>query len=349
MPRRPRLDPPGSWFHVTNRAIARRSMFESRADCERFLDRLGAASAQGWLEVHAFTLLTTHFHLLVRSPVGRLSHALHAVQLDYSRYFNRGRRRDGPLVRGRFVALRVDSDAYRRTLVAYIDANAPRAGLAARPEAHAFGSCQAYVRGGGPPWLQRGWIEAEVRDSLALPEYRAARYFDVFAPEVGRGAAELVERRGGRAPGADDPTDSLLAGAAPAVLEWLRHKARLADGTRPGLPVASADAVAQAIAGLGRLPEPPRAAGRGRKDFAWPQALHAALLRDVAGLTCVEIAARLSCSPEWARTMVAAVRRAALADDTFGAAVAAAGHAAIVATHGRRGPPRVRADGMVVE
>ena len=67
--------------------------------------------------------MTTHFHLLVRSPVAQLSDAMRRVQREYSRAFNRRRRRDGALARGRFTSKRARSLEYRRTLVRHIDAN----------------------------------------------------------------------------------------------------------------------------------------------------------------------------------------------------------------------------------
>jgi len=133
MTRRPREDEPGSWHHVTNRALARRSFFETRADIRMFLSGIARAVRRGQIEVHAWCVLTTHFHLLVRSPKGELSAAMQRIQNQYVRYFNRRRQRDGSLVRGRFFSRHVDSFTYRRTLVRYIDANPVAAGLCRDP------------------------------------------------------------------------------------------------------------------------------------------------------------------------------------------------------------------------
>ncbi len=79
MARNPRQDHPGSWHHVMNRGIARRSLFESRDDIRFFLACLARAVRRGQIEVHAWCILTTHFHLLVRSPGGELSAAMRRV------------------------------------------------------------------------------------------------------------------------------------------------------------------------------------------------------------------------------------------------------------------------------
>ena len=102
MPRTPRCDAPGVWRHVMNRGIARRPIFETAGDVRFFEAQLARTVRDGLIEVHAFCVMTTHFHLLARSPCGRISDAMQAIQNRYARWFNRGRLRDGPVFRGRF-------------------------------------------------------------------------------------------------------------------------------------------------------------------------------------------------------------------------------------------------------
>ena len=182
MARRPRSDHPGAWFHLMNRAIARRTLLEYREDMTVFLEHVEAACSRGDLEVHAFSLLTTHYHMLVRSPVGRVGHAMQRIQTEYSRWFNRGRRRDGPLVRGRYAASPVDTHEYRCAVVRYIDRNPVSARLVERAGEYPYGSARAYeqVASTSYPWLSRCWVEREVCRTLGLSRYDPARYPDVF-------------------------------------------------------------------------------------------------------------------------------------------------------------------------
>ena len=103
MARHPRCDGPNTWHHVMNRGIARRTLFESSADIRYFLAQVAWAVHRGEIEVHAYSILTTHYHLLLRSLTGQLGRVMQQVQTKYSRRFNRGRHRDGSLVRGRFT------------------------------------------------------------------------------------------------------------------------------------------------------------------------------------------------------------------------------------------------------
>ena len=126
MPRRLRRDYPGALHHVMSRGIAKRTIFETRRDVRYFLSRLAREVRRGDLEVLVYSVLTTHFHALIRSPRGHLSAAMQRVLDAYARWFNRGRRRDGPLFVGRFVNRLVESESYAYAVVRYIDDNAVR-------------------------------------------------------------------------------------------------------------------------------------------------------------------------------------------------------------------------------
>ena len=139
--------------------------FEQKMPAEMrdpFLSLLAREVRRETLEIHAWCVLTTHYHLLVRSPTGDVSGAMERIQRGYSRRFNREERRDGPLVRGRFKSRRVGSLAYRSCLVRYIDANPVQAGLVDVAWRYPFGSAAQYVHRKGPKWLERTWVEAEV-------------------------------------------------------------------------------------------------------------------------------------------------------------------------------------------
>jgi len=237
MARRPRSDSPGAWFHVMNRGIARRTLFEGAADARVFLDHLGAACEREEIEVHAFVLMTTHYHLLARSPRGTVHAAMQRVQTEYSRWFNRGRKRDGPLVRGRYATRSVDSLVYQRTLVRYIDRNPLAAGLVLRAADYPHGSARFYHGEGECPWLTRSWIEGEVCRTLALAAYDPTRYAEAFG-RLPDELARVVEARW-RSRDSLDPLDSLVHASPAAVVDWMRRKAQLADGTRPGLPIVA--------------------------------------------------------------------------------------------------------------
>ena len=291
---RARQDEPGAWHHVMNRGVARRTLFEGRADVRSFLACLAWAVRRGELELHVWCILTTHFHLLVRSLSGELSEVMRRVQNVYTRHFNRKRRRDGPLVRGRFRSRRVDSDEYQYALVSYIDANAVQAGLVASPAAYPFGSASYFAGHESPPWHARAWVEGEVCRVAGLDRYDPSLYERVFPQDRGPRAVHIVERRLCVTDRTYSGSD-LLDSASPSVREWMERKALLGDGTRPGIAVAEPDEIEC------RIREAREATGEWVVQrshvsrSAWPVA-RVGLLRDLAGLTWAEVAQRVAMS-----------------------------------------------------
>jgi REP element-mobilizing transposase RayT len=291
-----REDSQGAWHHVMNRGLARRSVFEDRECVRYFLSCLARVVRKGLLEVHAYCVMTTHFHLLVRSPTGELSRGMQLVQNRYVRWFNRRARRDGPLFRGRFLSRHVDSLEYRRTLVRYIDHNPVAAGMVLCAELYPHGSARRYREARGPLWLRRSWVEEDARARAGASRFSYELYQLAFGAPLGEGTKELVEARllsNARGP---DPLDDLIHSAPESVGRWMQRKAELADGTRPGIPCASPTAVLRSWEQRVRAHPEWRLPRGGKPVEVWPVLL-VGLLRDLAGSSWTEIRQRTNASP----------------------------------------------------
>ncbi len=300
-----RIDIAGSWWLITNRGIAKRPVFETRQDVERFYECIGLAVARGEIEVHAFTIMTTHFHLLVRSPRGLISDAMQAITNRYVRWFNRSRRRDGPLFRGRFDGRLITDPTQLVTVLRYIDRNPVRALMVAKASEHPHGSARAYRWGGGPSWLCRTEVERILRDHFGRDDFQPEDT-DAFSAEVDDElTAHLVERAQRSARSSFPALADLVRAASDRQQTWMEWKTALADATVPGTAFLSPGAVrraARAAARVLRRRERPAS----RSDVA--RDLEAGLLKHAAGLNLREIAGSLDRSPS-------TVRRALLRHD----------------------------------
>lgn len=294
MARNSRHDFPGSWHHVINRGLAKRPLFEGKADVRYFLSRLAREVRRGRLEVHCWCVMTTHFHLLVRSPVGELSEALRRSQNEYARFFNRQHKRDGTLVRGRFFSKPVTSHTYRRTLVRYIDRNPVMAGLVHVPWEYKWGSARSYVSGRSPLWLERSWVErAATVDSTAA--FSGDAYIACFGRRFSGATASLVESRTRSSWSGVDPLDDLVGSAPPRVLAWMKRKAKLADGGDVGLPVCDALSARAALESAQASHGAWKVGSKEPRRSAW-EFLAVGLLRSLASQTWAQIASSLDTS-----------------------------------------------------
>jgi len=129
MPRRARLDAPGTLHHVIIRGIEKRRIVKDVADHENFVKRLEELSAETKTAIYAWALMTNHAHILLRSSEFGLPGFMRRLLTGYAISYNRRHRRWGHLFQNRYKSIICDEDAYFTLLVRYIHLNPLRAKL----------------------------------------------------------------------------------------------------------------------------------------------------------------------------------------------------------------------------
>jgi len=61
MPRRARLDAPGTLHHVIVRGIEKRRIVNDVADRKKFVDRLGGLAVETETSIYAWAIMTNHY------------------------------------------------------------------------------------------------------------------------------------------------------------------------------------------------------------------------------------------------------------------------------------------------
>ncbi len=129
MPRQARLDVAGVLHHVMARGIEQCLIFRDDRDRENFIGRMSElASKQAWL-IYAWSLMSNHFHLLVRTGKVPLSLNMRALMSGYAGYFNRCHNRQGHLFQNRYKSIVCEEETYLLELVRYLHLNPLRAGI----------------------------------------------------------------------------------------------------------------------------------------------------------------------------------------------------------------------------
>ncbi|MFA5975158.1 MAG: transposase [Elusimicrobiota bacterium] len=134
MPRQPRLNLPGLFYHVMVRGIERRRIFRCPADYLDFLRRLGDGLSKTGCRCFAWALMPNHLHLLLLSGVRGLVSLMHPLLTGYAVNFNTKYRRVGHLFQNRYKAIICEEDPYFLELVRYIGLQPVRAGFLHTPE-----------------------------------------------------------------------------------------------------------------------------------------------------------------------------------------------------------------------
>ena len=159
MPRPLRVDYAAAWHHVMNRGSARSDVFHNDQDRQLFIALLAEVAAKCALEVHAYCLMSNHYHLLLRSLDGRLTEGMRHLSSRFTQTINYRRGRDGPLFRGRFLSIGIATDAHLVQASRYIHLNPVTAGLVHRAEDWPWSSASAYIGNmPAPEWLRTNFI-----------------------------------------------------------------------------------------------------------------------------------------------------------------------------------------------
>src|SRR5256885_16613779 len=95
-----RIERIGCWYHLTARGNERRDIFRDDRDRRHFLELLEEAVSMFAVGLHAYLLMSNHYHLLVEITKANLSLAIHCLNVGYTVWFNRRHGRSGQLVQG---------------------------------------------------------------------------------------------------------------------------------------------------------------------------------------------------------------------------------------------------------
>lgn len=127
MARKLRLEFPGACYHVINRGNYRRDLFSGKGAARSFEDcLLEAGVAFGW-RLHAYVVMSNHFHLAVETPGPNLSLGMKWLQGTWAARFNRFCGVAGRPFQGRYKALHVEPGHALAQVAHYIHLNPVRA------------------------------------------------------------------------------------------------------------------------------------------------------------------------------------------------------------------------------
>jgi REP element-mobilizing transposase RayT len=154
-----RIEYPGAHYHVTSRGNERKDVFKSQKDRQQFLQYLESAVSRYDAVIHAYCLMSNHYHLLLETPSGNLSKIMQHINGAYTSYFNAKRKRSGHLFQGRYKAIVIEADEYAQELSRYIHLNPVRANMVANPEEYRWSSYLDYIGiRKRPEWLETSFI-----------------------------------------------------------------------------------------------------------------------------------------------------------------------------------------------
>jgi REP element-mobilizing transposase RayT len=176
-----------------NRGRRGEDIFADKEDRLIFIELLKEARGMWNLQVASYCLLRNHYHLLLQTPDGNLSRSMRHLGGIYTQCYNRKHKADGPLFRGRYKAILVDSDSYLLGLVRYIHRNPLRAGITEKLEGYVWSSHRGYLRKDA----QWDWLHKEFVLSVLEPDKnkRKKAYKKFMTEEDTKEIAEAFKKK----------------------------------------------------------------------------------------------------------------------------------------------------------
>lgn len=113
MARKARVEFAGAVYHVLDRGDRREAIFKDDADRRRFLETLGEVCQRTGWRVHAYVLMTNHYHFLLETPQANLVAGMRWFQTTWTMRFNARHHLSGHLFQGRYKSVVVNAQESR--------------------------------------------------------------------------------------------------------------------------------------------------------------------------------------------------------------------------------------------
>lgn len=151
-----------------NRGRRQESIFSDNHDYRMFIALLREISETWDVNVSAYCLMTTHYHILLQTPEGNIARCMRHLNGVYTQRYNKKHGFDGPLFRGRYKSILVSNDSYLLQLVRYIHKNPVKAGLVKEMPDYEWSSYKGYLSY-AEKW---NWLYKDYIFSMITPKKR---------------------------------------------------------------------------------------------------------------------------------------------------------------------------------
>lgn len=171
-----RIEFAGALYHVTSRGNAQADIYLDDEDRKNYLDVLQDVCERFNWVIHAYCLMSNHYHLLIETPDSNLSKGMRQLNGVYTQRFNRKHNRVGHVFQGRYKAILVQKESYLLELARYIVLNPVRAQMVRSAKDWPWSSYRAtagFIK--AQKWLTVDWVLAAFsrRKSNAMKMYSA--------------------------------------------------------------------------------------------------------------------------------------------------------------------------------
>ena len=144
MPRTARKRSSTDLYHVIARGINREFIFKQKREKNNIIRLFLKHLEDRDIEIYAYAIMSTHFHILIRVDLKLLSNYMAIVLAEFAEYYNFKHNRNGHVFQDRFKSECVETQQYFWNCIRYIHMNPVNAGVAKLPADYDFSSMREY-------------------------------------------------------------------------------------------------------------------------------------------------------------------------------------------------------------
>jgi putative transposase len=184
LPRPLREQVAGGVYHLVSRGVRKLPVFHDDRDRERFLWLLQVTAERYSWQLHAYCLMTNHFHLLVTTDEANVSAGMQYLNGRYCQWFNWQHGYEGHVVERRFYSVLIKTNEQLLVAARYIVLNPVRAGICRRASEWRWSSYRATVAAlAAVPRLSR-WLLGLFHRELTHARERYAEFVRAGEPDA---------------------------------------------------------------------------------------------------------------------------------------------------------------------
>ena len=138
---------PGAMYHLTSRGNRKSDIFKDKYDYLIYLEVLQEAIKyyNNSYEVIAYTLMTNHVHLQIKTTDIHIWHLMSRINKNYARNFNNKYNFVGHVFQSRYNGELIETDEYILAASKYIHLNPVKANMVETPENYRWSSYCVYL------------------------------------------------------------------------------------------------------------------------------------------------------------------------------------------------------------
>lgn len=190
----------GEYYHVYNRGVDKREIFQDEKDYLKFLRNLKDFNNKSYYEqriqeleskkergsflfrkdktvsIVAYSLLPNHYHLILKQLKDNgISNFMHKVGTSFTNFFNKKYNRSGRLFQGPYKTIHVNDNNYLLWLSGYVNGNV---------EIHRIEKTKNYKWSSFNSFIEKGRNEILNDKDIILSQFKNSRDYKIFVDEV---------------------------------------------------------------------------------------------------------------------------------------------------------------------